>query len=340
MRRLPHALVLLILVWPALFAAEVPLRRGILVYADGNRLTGRLVADGVFASDRFGEVRFAPKDARFEADHSMPGDDNSGSLKERVEAEVETGAGRPAAPSGPAAVKPDLPPWHPWKFALSGFADVTTDDGKRRREYYGGLRIERPSESDSVIFDARYEYRRTGDRFDRRRATGTFDWRHRFSDPRWFTLYRPYFEYDGRTLSADDAATFGRDRLNYFFTQQQAGLGYAWLSTPKFKSNAILNWNHFHVWVFDVGNLGRGVPSLQLENTLPLGRGLELKQRGQIYWLYESNTEEWLWENYLDLTQRFGAHLFLTLRHEYRKDHPLRDATPLERFRLLFGVNF
>jgi hypothetical protein len=338
MRHLVHALVLLATTAGAL-AAEVPLRRGLLVYPDGNRLTGRLVAEGVFASDRFGEIRFSAKDAQFEADHAMPGDDTSGGLKERVEAEVEAAA-QPAPANVPAAVKPDLPRWHPWKFSISGFADSTTDDGRRRREYYGGLRIERPSESDPLVFDSRFEYRRTGDRFDKRRATGTIDWRHKFTDSRWFTLYRPYFEYDGRTLSADDAATFGRARLDYFFTQQQAGVGYNLLSTPKLKSNVILNWNHFHVWVFHVGNLGRGVPSLQFENTLPLGHGLELKQSGQLYWLYESNTEKLLWENHLDLTQRFGPHLFFTLRHEYRKDHPLRDATPLDRLRLLFGVNF
>jgi hypothetical protein len=324
----------LFLVISSLCATQVPLRRGVLAYPDGNRLTGRLVADGIFSSDRFGEVRFTPKDARFEPDKSMPGDDTPGGLKERVEAEVK------ALPTPPDAVETGQPPWHPWKFALSGFADSTTDDGRRRHEYYGGLHIERPSASDPLLFDARYEYRNTGDRFDKRRATGTVDWRHKFAGSRWFTLYRPYFEYDGRTLSAEDAAIFGRARLDYFFTQQQAGIGYSLLSTPKLKSNAILNWNHFHVWVFHAGNLGRGVPSLQLENTLPLGRGLELKQTGQVYWLYEATSDQWLWENHLDLTQRLGAHLFLTLRHEYRKDHPLRDATPLDRLRLLFGVNF
>lgn len=335
MRR--HAVTLLLLSCVAGFAADTPLRRGLLVYGNGNRLTGRLVSDGVFQSDMFGEVRFAPKDARFEPDKAMPGDDTPGGLRERVEAEVRPAAA--AAPPPPAA-RPALPPWHPWKFALSGFADRTTDNGQRYREYYGGLRLERPSDANPLSFDARYEYRRTGERFDKRRATGTFDWRHKFADSRWFTLYRPYFEYDGRTLSADDAAAFGRPRLDYIFTQQQGGVGYNLLSTPKLKSNALLTWNHFHVWVFHAGELGRGVPSVQVENTLSFGRGLELKQTGQVYWLYEATAGQWLWENHLDLTQRITSHLFLTLRHEYRKDHPLRDATPLDRLRLLFGVNF
>lgn len=330
----PVAGAYLFLVLSAAFAGEVPLRRGVLAYPDGNRITGRLVSDGVFASDRFGEVRFTSGDARFEPDNRMPADDTPGGLRERVEAEVD-GTTTPRPP----AARADAPS-SPWKFAISGFADRTLDDGRRRHEYYLGLSVERPSDSDPMVFDARYEYRRTGGRLDKRRATGTFDWRHRFAGSRWFTLYRPYFEYDGRTLNADDAANFGRARLDYVFTQQQAGVGYNLVDTPRLKSNAILSWNHFHVWVFHAGNLGRGVPSLKVENTLPLGRGLELKQTGQLYWLYEAAVDQVLWENHLDLTQRFGAHLFVTLRHEYRKDHPLRDATPLDRLRLLFGVNF
>jgi hypothetical protein len=315
-------------------AAATPLGRGLLVYPDGNRLTGRLLADGVFASDLFGEVRFDSKAVRFEPRLEVPDRDTPGELRERVDAEVK--AGTPATP----AAKPVSSGAKPWKFSISGFADATTDDGNRRREYYGALRIERPSQTDPLILEGRYEYRRVGSRLDRRRATGSLDWRHPFPESRWFTLYRPYFEYDGRSLSPADAATLGRTRIDYIFTQQQAGVGYNILAGPKVKSNAIVNWNHFHVWVFHLANLGRGVPSLQLENTFPLTRSLELKQTGQIYWLYEAASDQWLWENYLDLTQHFGSHFFLTLRHEYRKDHPLRDATPLDRLRLLFGVNF
>ena len=330
-----HALLLAVLC-ASCGAAEVLLRRGTLVFADGNRVTGRLTGEGRFTSDRFGEIRFQEAEARFEPATDAPDDDTPGSLKERVEAEIN-----PRPPPGPApAARPTPPRWHPWKLSLSGFADRTSDDGQRRHEYYGGIKAERPSPSDPIVLDARYEYRRTGERLDRRRATATLDWRHRFPDSRWFTLYRPYLEYDGRTLKPEDAATLGRSRLNYLFTQQQAGVGYHLLQSDRLKSNAVLSWNHFHVWVFDVDNLGRGVPSVRLENSLALGRGLELKQTGLIYWLYESDTEEFLWENSIDLTQHLGRHLFLTLRHEYRRDHPLRDATPLDRLRLLFGITF
>lgn len=314
-------------------AADVRRQRGVLIYPDGNRATGRLVTAGVFASDRFGEIRYATSEAYFEPGPAMPDDMAPGGLKERVDAEVNP-------PASTNVRTPEPPSWHPWKFAISGFVDRTTDDGNRHREYYTAVRIERPSPANPLAFDARYEYRRGADRFDKRRATGTIDWRHKLPNSRWFTLYRPYFEYDGRTLGADEAAILGRSRLDYFFTQQQGGLGYNLLSTPNLESNLVLNWNLFHVWIFHIGDVGRSMPSMQLENTFSFGRGLELKQHGQLYWLYESASDAWLWENYLDLTQRLNDHLYFTLRHEYRKDHPLRNATPLDRLRLLFGINF
>lgn len=112
------------------FAAEAPLRRGILVYPDGNRITGRLAAEGVFASDRFGELRFAPADAKFEPALDMPSDDTPGGLKERVEAEIKTATKTvPPSTASESATKPNLPWWHPWKLSISGYADSTTDDG-------------------------------------------------------------------------------------------------------------------------------------------------------------------------------------------------------------------
>lgn len=140
-------------------AEEVRLRRGTLVFADGNRITGRLISDGVFASDRFGDVRFKGPDVRFEPDAAVPADDTPGGLRERVDAEV-----RKVAPSAPVR-EGESPAAHPWKIAISGFADRTTDDDQRRREYYGGIRAERPENGPTAFWiEARYEYRRVGDR--------------------------------------------------------------------------------------------------------------------------------------------------------------------------------
>ncbi len=64
--RLP-ALALLWFIAVASYAEDIQSVRGRLIFSDGNQITGQLIAEGVFASDRFGEVRFQPAEARFEA---------------------------------------------------------------------------------------------------------------------------------------------------------------------------------------------------------------------------------------------------------------------------------
>jgi hypothetical protein len=255
-----HPLVFILMLFATApgFAAELPLQRGVLVFADGNRLTGRLVADGRFASDRFGEVRFEAKDASFQVDKNLSADDTSGGLQERVEAEVR-GATRP----GPAA----KPRWYPWKFAVSGFLDNTTEDGERHRQYYSNLRVERPHEGlNEFFFESRYEFRSKSDAIDKRRATVEADWRHDLT-PRWFTLYRTYAEYDGRNLDDTQAAVYHRTRLNYLFTQQQAGLGYRFFDTPKLKSSVSASWSWFYGQVYHLDSGTSNAPSLNIKTT-------------------------------------------------------------------------
>lgn len=139
-------------------------------------------------------------------------------------------------------------------------------------------------------------------------------------------------------MTPEKAEQYGRPRLDYLFTQQQLGVGRTVVDTAAFKSSAILNWNHFQIEVFHATGGKVGVPSLNIENAVELGHGFEVKQTGQLYWLYRAN--DILWENSLDLTKHVSTHLFVTLRHEYRKDYPVRDATPLDRLRLLFGANY
>lgn len=312
-------------------ASDLPAPRGTLVFADGNRITGRWVSDGVFMSDRFGVVRFEPAEARFEPASGAPYHDSLGGLRERVEAEVQAGTSAPA--------KPVPPPWHPWKFSVSGFADSTLEGGERRREYYGGIRVDRPlTRQDQVSLDLRYEYRRKGDRLDRRRGTATGEWRHSFGDSRWFSLFRPKGEYDGRNLDAEQQQAFGRTRLDYLFTHQQGGIGYRLLDSKQLKSNVVAGWNWFYIHVYHLGSLDADAPSVSLEHDLRLPWGLEIKQVGQAYLVPSSG--DLAWENTVDFTKHLTSHVYVTLRHEHRKDYVLRNANPLDRLRLLFGLKF
>lgn len=306
--------------------------RGRLIYTDGNQITGTLLADHMFASDRFGMVRFDSSEAHFVVDKpERPPDPD-----QKVPAAAPST--EQLAPSISPA-KPSKAWWHPWSFAINGFVDSTKENGERRREYHGSFRIERPiGTGGRLLLESSYEYRTAETRLDQRRATTQGEYRHRFDNSRWFALYQPKFEYDGRNLNATQAEQYGRARINYLISQHAFGCGYILLDRPRLKSNAVLGWNHLDIEVYDLGSYTTGMPSFDLEHHLTLGGGYEFKQQGRIYWLQHRGS--FAWENRIELSKRLAEHLLLTLRHEYRQNYPLRDANPLDRLRLLFGLEY
>lgn len=164
------------------------------------------------------------------------------------------------------------------------------------------------------------------------------EWRHDLGRSDFFTFVRPYAEYDGVNLSAAETAQFGRSRLNYFFALQQGGLGYRLHDSPGFTSSLVGSWNWFYVDLFDVLHGHTDAPSLLLENDLQLPWRLEFKQRAEMFYLRASGKIGW--ENRFDLTRRLTPRLFITLRHEYRRDYPVVSANRIDRLRLLFGADF
>ena len=357
MRPLLRVCVILFLLQliPAASAAE-PVRGqpGVLVFADGDRLTGRLVAEGVFVSPRFGEVRFERTQARFEASERTLADDTPGGLRARVEEDL-TGRPRDASPLAKAVpppadaptptddtssgVKSSRPWWHPWKITISGYLDRTREDGVPRHEFFTGLRIQHPR-TDGLLLsaDARYEFVRKSGRIDKRRATFRGDIRKDLGG-RWFALYFPFAEYDGRNLAEP---LDGRTRQNYLMSQHQAGIGYHLLDKPKLRSQIAATWSYFHLKEFHVGSSDADAPAFYIENELYLPFGFEVKQTGHVYYIGERVELDLAlgWENLIDFTKRLGPHVFVTLRHEYRKDYPVPRTNAIQRARLLLGVNF
>ncbi|MBK8858237.1 MAG: DUF481 domain-containing protein [Opitutaceae bacterium] len=334
--RLP-ALALLWFIAVAGYAEHSPTLRGRLIYSDGNQITGQLIADGVFASDRFGEVRFQSNEARFEADAEYVQTARVPSAASPAETELAASqpppdAGNPAPHTGKSSPRG-------WKFKLSGFLDRTFEDGDHKREYFVSLNADRPKQgADEFSARADYEYTRKHGRLDKRKATAAVEWRHDLGRSDFFTFVRPYAEYDGVNLSAAEALLFGRTRLNYFFALQQVGLGYRLYDSPGFTSSLVGSWNWFFVDLFDVLHGHTDAPSLLLENDLQLPWRFEFKQRAEMFHLRASGTIGW--ENRFDLTRRLTPHLFITLRHEYRRDYPVVSANRIDRLRLLFGAEF
>ncbi len=317
-------------------------QRGVLIFSDGNRLTGVLQQErgqaGRFVSDRFGDIAFSADEARFEPERV---DDATVAFRGKTSANpVAPAPARAPAPAAPlilaAGAKPPPKPspapsaLHPWKFKLNGFLDRTDDNGIHRSEYVTGLRIDRNTTSNQFFLDNRYEYAERNEILDRRRATSRGDWRHVLS-PRWFTLYTPYLEYDGKTVATG--------RNDYLLNQQQGGIGYRLLTGPDYTSRVAATWSFFDLTNYDLGTESSfSAPSLILENNLRLPWAFELRQKGQVYYLAAEQT--FGWDNEADLIKRLNKTLSLTLRHQYRRDYPALGLNPINRLRLLFGVEF
>jgi len=334
--RLP-ALALLWFIAVAGFAAETLPVRGRLIYSDGNQITGQLVTDGVFASDRFGEVRFLSGEARFEASTENVPTARAPAAASPAETGLAVtqppgGAEKSAIPAGKTSPRA-------WKFKLSGFLDRTFEDGDHKREYFLSLRADRPKQgADEFATHADYEYTRKRGRLDKRKATGFLEWRHDLGTSDYFTYARSYGEYDGTNLSTTEAALYGRSRVNYYFVEQQVGLGYRLIASPRFSSSLVGAWNWFYVEVFDLVKGSNDAPSILLENDLQLPWRLEFKQRAEMFYL--KTNDRIGWENRFDLTRRLTSRLSITLRHEYRRDYPVVSANRIDRLRLLFGADF
>ncbi len=309
--------------------------RGVLVYKDGNRITGALVREQGqpihFVSDRFGILKYTPSEARFEAER-----EEDESLVYRGKTPALPAAPTPHPPATASAPKAAQKSHstqsliHPWKIKLNGYLDKTDDNGTQRREYLSAVRIERHTSTNQLSLDTRYEYTGRNNSIDRRRATSRGDWRH-FLTPRAFTLYTPYFEYDGKNTSAG--------RNDYLLNQQQAGLGYRLLTVKNYDTRIAATWSYFDLRNYDLNTESSfSAPSLILENNLRLPWEFDLRQKGQLYYLPAQ--EKFGWDNESDLTKKINRTLSLTLRHQYRRDYPALGLNPINRLRLLFGLEF
>lgn len=309
-------------------AAETVARRGSLIFPDGNRITGVLGSDGAFASDRFGHVSFKTGEAYFEASDSDSRPPEATAQPVANAATAVLGVTSPVNPSSTSVT--------PWKFTVNGFFEMKTEGNDDNREFNVGVSANKKWTSDQLGIDSRYEYLRKNDRIDTRRATVKVDWQHSLSS-RWFTLYRPYAEYDGRNL---DNPLLPISRLNYLLFQHQAGLGYRYINSDHLQGRVGAAWSYFTLHVYHFGDFHTDAPSMFLEHDFQLPWGFEFTQRGELYYSYHEADEPVGVSNEFNFTKRFGAHYHLTLRHEYRYNFPVSGTNDIRRLRLLFGVDF
>ena len=323
--------------------------RDTLVYKDGDRVQGTLVATSggvlVFKSERFGELRVPTADA----------------VVIKGEAAAKAAAPRPAAPSAPttvakvpltekeAAVARENERVTIWDQFSSGVltakvrdffgplhgrvafsTEIVSDSAERNNHSLEG-KLSRKWERDEVQGNARYEYAEMNDVLttDVLKASGS--WRHEFG-ARLFTQYRPSAEWD-RASRKKGGPT------EYVLLQQELGVGYNVFTGAARKLRLGVSHNLFDTWALEPSraHTSRGVPSAFEEIELRLPWQMGFTQRG--VW-YPAQNQSHGWENRAELNKKLTETLSTSIRHEIRRDNPDGNAQDFTRMKLLLGLDF
>lgn len=301
----------------------------VLVYNDGDRVQGRLIArEGdtlVFRSVRFGDLRVSTAEARV-----------------MTEAAAPAGPARTAGAAPPAQTARPTPesPWQltrffrdlfgPWSGRLA-FSTQVTRDANDRSDVMVEASIKRSWAKDDVSAKMRYDYSETN-------ATDTTDtfkgdgmWRHSLPR-RLFTVYRPSYEWNR-------AATIDSVSSDYILLQQEVGIGVKAVDREAWKVRVGVAENFFNNWdlTADTARATR-VESLFLEADLKLPWRITVSERAVYYYaLATGNTG---WEHQLEVNKKLTETLSLGLRHESRYNDPDVRTEDYSMLKFLLGLDF
>lgn len=298
----------------------------VLVYNDGDRVHGRLIArEGdvlVFHSVRFGELRVPIAEASI----------------------VTAGASVTPLPGGAAATTP--PPatadspyrltralrdfFGPWSGRFLGSAQVVSD-ASERTNFMVETSLTRTWPKDEVNLMNRYDYSETDDVDTTTIFRGNGAWRHTLPK-RFFTLYRPSYEWT-RLSTLDEI------RTDYVLLQQEVGFGVKVVDRDEWKLRVGLAENFFNTWdlVTETRHAVR-VESVFLEADLKLPWRIVVTERAVYYYSFDTGGDGW--EHQFEVTKKLTDTLSLGLRHEVRYNDPDVRTTDYSLLRLLLGFDF
>lgn len=294
-------------------AGEAPVR-GWLRYADGNALSGMLVArtpgGGVVRTDRFGDVRFRDAEARFEA---------------RPEPEAAPKPSAPAPPSEAGGLG-----WRPakWSIGVSGSWE------ERRDSITSDLALDVAatwrSPRDEIRLALAAHYKVVNDTVDTNEQRGSLRWVHELSGP-WVTLASMRLQ----------RSTFAQDPLpkfDYVLVQATAGLGWRRRWSPDTQTLVALNMDRVavHLLQQDRRDDTRAV-SLLLENQLRLGAKVRLDNTLLVYHWPDGSTGV---DSAVELGYDLTENLRVGLRHETRRKAVNLDVSRYNRVSLTTRVAF
>lgn len=319
----------------------------VLIYADGDRVRGKLVERSgelwVFQSEKFGLLKVPVAAARVES----AADAVTMTLKLAPKEAVATAAPKPTSihedsddvePAGWARFTP-LALTHtmreffgPWKGRFSISLEDVSDSSSRNTTLVE-LHMKRTWKRDEVDGTLRYDFSQTANVATKDLIKLTGSWRRDYAY-KLFSIYRPTSEYN-RAFKAPDGVA-----VNYLLLQQEIGAGVNVFTTPQRKLRAGLSENLFDVWVVapDSRHAAETSESIFAELEWSLPWRLRLSERGVWYPPFRSGSEGW--ENRLELNKKLTETLSVAIRHETRTNNPdvrIQDYTLL---RLLVGLDF
>ncbi len=297
----------------------------VLVYNDGDRVQGRLIArEGdtlVFRSLRFGELRVQMSEASIitggESVEPLPG---------------PFGLEAPSAITGSpykltAALRDFFGPWS-GRFMVS---TQSVSDVSDRTDVVVEATIKRSWTKDELSLTARYDYNETDEVNTSNIVRGNGMWRH-VLPKRLFTVYRPSYEWN-RTSTIDEV------RTDYILLQQEVGLGLKVVDRDDWKLRVGVAENFFNTWdlVTDSRHAAR-VESLFLETDVKLPWRIIVTERAVYYYSFETGGDGW--EHQFEVTKKLTDTLSLGLRHEVRYNDPDVRTSDYSLLRLLLGFDF
>jgi hypothetical protein len=311
-------------------AGTVPPAPDVLVYNDGDRVQGRLIArEGdmlVFRSLRFGDLHVSTANAHV--------------VTETPAAQRGSAPVSPAANVAPSTLSESGSPWQltrffrdlfgPWKGHLALSTQVTRD-ANDRADVMIESSLKRSWKKDDVSMKVRYDYSETNDTDTSDTFKGDGMWRHSLPR-RLFSVYRPSYEWNR-------AATIGSVNSDYILLQQEVGIGVKALDRDAWKIRVGVAENFFNNWdLTDDTEQATRVESLFLEADLKLPWRINISERAVYYYaLATGNTG---WEHQLEVNKKLTETLSLGLRHESRYNDPDVRTENYSMLKFLLGLDF
>ncbi|MBI5382502.1 MAG: DUF481 domain-containing protein [Opitutae bacterium] len=307
----------------------------VLVYADGDRVRGRLVArEGdviVFRSERFGELRVPATAAQV--------------ISGNVAAAPKPATSGSAPPPPPAAAPAPAPAETPvstsafqrlahavfssWHGRIS-FSASAMQDTYDRSDFAIIGRLERKWRRDEVRLEGRYDFSRRNQITTADRLTTNGYWR-RDLPQRWFALYRPLLE------SNHSFVRLGRP-ADYILLQNELGAGRTVVSERLLRlrlgagENMVDNWS-----LVQNDHAAEHFESLFSELELDLPGRIRLTNRAAWYPLFAQGSS---WENQFELSKKLAHALNLGVRHEVRYNAPDVRTQDYSLWRFVMGYDF